>query len=214
MGIIAAVTPGIKHQTPIQRESATAHDIALKAKIDIHFFRPTQEVTSLFYDTQILVKGQGSNWEPRCYLENIMATTITSTWLVGHDAKRLSRNVPRSINNHFPANDRYESQWTKLCVLNPQVCACTSLAAPSDSSDHLWSAIVVESTDDCWQQTTWEWFEVNGFASGRLSHPNELLGHHRSLDVLMSSWGLCIPQTLLCTCWLERLWQERSGVIC
>ena len=61
MGIIATVTPGIKHQTPIQRESATAHDIALKAKIDIHFFRPTQEVTSLFYDTQILVKGQGSN---------------------------------------------------------------------------------------------------------------------------------------------------------
>ena len=66
MGIIAALTPGIKQTRSVPRISATAEDVAAVGKIDITAHHQLQ----------------GSNMEVRCSLESHMAHPFTEAWVV------------------------------------------------------------------------------------------------------------------------------------
>ena len=56
MGIIATVTPGIKHQKTVPRQNVSAKDLAVKGKINIYFFKADTSTTlPLIYEELGLV---------------------------------------------------------------------------------------------------------------------------------------------------------------
>ncbi len=66
MGIIAMVTPGIKHQTTIPRQHVRAKHLAVKGKINIHFLQSKHQS---YTTTQIW--GAGSGWLRISRMQNL-----------------------------------------------------------------------------------------------------------------------------------------------
>ena len=67
MGIITALTPGMKQTRSVPRISATAEDVAAVGKIDKHY-KPLNSTKSMVYqELPTIDQLQGSNMEVRSF---------------------------------------------------------------------------------------------------------------------------------------------------
>ena len=108
MGIIAALTPGMKQTRSVPRISATAEDVAAVSKIDIHYFdKPLNSILSMVYQELPTISYKDPTWKFRSSLESHMAHQFTEAWVVWHDAGYQSGKSSRKVICYTSANDRH-----------------------------------------------------------------------------------------------------------
>ena len=147
MGIIAALTPGMKQTRSVPRIFATAEDVAAVGKIDIPYFnKPLKSILSMVYQDlhTTSYQLQGSNMDVRSFLESHIAHPFTEAWVVWHDAGYQSGKSSRKVVSCSSANDRHGPKWHELCLFHTEVCSWISKMPWCHTCSDIWPAIVVE----------------------------------------------------------------------